>query len=61
MEKFTIEEIRKYILSQDSRGDILYNLSEDNIRRANQTEAEKEVQDRIDDNKKNPDRPWARG
>lgn len=32
---FTIDEIRKYILSQDSRGDILHNLSEENIIKAN--------------------------
>jgi hypothetical protein len=33
--KFTIDEIRKYIESQDSMGDILYNLSEENIEKAN--------------------------
>jgi hypothetical protein len=33
---FTIEEIRKYILSQDSMGDILYNLKEEKIIQANQ-------------------------
>ena len=33
--KFTIEEIRKYIESQDSLGDVLYNLSEENIVSAN--------------------------
>ena len=32
---FTVDEIRKYLLSQDSRGDILYNLSEENIIKAN--------------------------
>jgi hypothetical protein len=35
---FTIEEIRKYILSQDSMGDILYNLKEENIIQANEPE-----------------------
>jgi len=35
MEKFTIEEIRKYIESCDSMGDILYNLSSEKIREAN--------------------------
>ena len=30
-ERFTIEEIRKYIESQDSMGDILYNLSREKI------------------------------
>lgn len=34
--KFTVEEIRNYIASQDSRGDIMYYLSADNIRKANQ-------------------------
>jgi hypothetical protein len=37
-ETFTIEEIRNYILSQESRGDILYNLSADAIIRANNIE-----------------------
>jgi hypothetical protein len=32
---FTIEEIRNYILSQDSLGDVLYNLNEKNIIEAN--------------------------
>jgi hypothetical protein len=32
---FTIDEIRKYILSQDSLGDVLYFLNEENIERAN--------------------------
>lgn len=32
--KFTIEEIKNYIVSQESRGDILYNLSEENIQKA---------------------------
>jgi len=35
--KFTIEEIRNYILSQDSRGDIIYFLSEENIKKSNET------------------------
>ena len=34
--KFTIEEIRNYIKSQDSLGDVLYFLSEENIKKANQ-------------------------
>lgn len=37
-EKFTIEEIRNYLLSQESRGDIMYYLSAENIRKANQAE-----------------------
>tara|TARA_R110000851_G_scaffold47424_1_gene115078 strand:- start:40070 stop:40267 length:198 start_codon:yes stop_codon:yes gene_type:complete len=35
--KFSIEEIKKYIMSQDSMGDIMYNLSEDSIVAANAT------------------------
>ena len=35
---FTIDEIRKYILSQDSMGDILYNLSVSKILEANEPE-----------------------
>jgi hypothetical protein len=35
---FTIEEIRKYILSQDSLGDVLYNLSVSKILQANEPE-----------------------
>ena len=34
-EKFTIEEIRNYILSQDSLGDVLYNLKAEKIIEAN--------------------------
>ncbi len=34
-EAFTIKEIRNYILSQDSMGDILYNLSAESIHKAN--------------------------
>jgi S-adenosylmethionine hydrolase len=34
-EKFTIEEIRNYIQSQDSFGDVLYNLSKEKIEEAN--------------------------
>lgn len=32
---FTIKEIEKYILSQDSLGDVLYNLNAYNIEQAN--------------------------
>jgi hypothetical protein len=39
---FTIEEIRNYILSQDSLGDVLYNLKEENIIKANQPEDNEE-------------------
>jgi hypothetical protein len=36
MKQYTIEQIRNYILSQDSMGDILYNLKEENIDKANE-------------------------
>jgi hypothetical protein len=45
---FTIDEIRKYILSQDSMGDILYNLSVSKILEANEPE-ENEDEDDEDD------------
>lgn len=35
---FTIDEIRKYILSQDSLGDVLYNLSVSKILEVNEPE-----------------------
>ena len=48
---FTIEEIRKYILSQDSMGDILYNLKEENIIQANEPEEiDEEDWDNLSDN-----------
>lgn len=33
---FTIDEIKNYILSQDSLGDVLYNLTDEKIIRANE-------------------------
>jgi hypothetical protein len=39
---FSIEEIRKYILSQDSMGDILYNLKAEKIIEANLPEEEED-------------------
>lgn len=36
--KFTIEEIRTYLFSKDSMGDILYFLSAENIIKANEIE-----------------------
>ena len=39
---FNIDEIRKYILSQDSLGDVLYNLSVSKILEANEPEEEEE-------------------
>lgn len=35
-ETFTIEEIKIYLMSQDSMGDIMYNLSAKNIIKANE-------------------------
>jgi hypothetical protein len=40
-EKFTVEEFRNYIKSQDSLGDIMYNLNAENIRKANLWEEDK--------------------
>ena len=36
MKSFTIQEIRNYITSQDSLGDVLWNLSEESIEKVNQ-------------------------
>jgi hypothetical protein len=46
---FTIDEIRKYILSQDSLGDVLYNLSSSKILEANEEEDDDTVWDELDD------------
>jgi hypothetical protein len=47
--KFTIEEIRAYLLSQDSFGDVLYNLNEANIIEANKPpEADPDDEDEDD-------------
>jgi len=46
---FTIDEIRKYILSQDSLGDVLYNLSSSKILEANEP-VDDEDWDDLDDN-----------
>ena len=45
---FTIPEIRKYILSQDSLGDVLYNLSVSKILEANEPEEEEDDEDDFD-------------
>lgn len=42
---FSIEEIRNYILSQDSMGDILYNLKAEKIIEANLPEEEEEEEE----------------
>jgi hypothetical protein len=36
--KYTIDEIKNYILKQDSLGDVLYNLNHDKIMEANEPE-----------------------
>ena len=47
---FTIDEIRNYILSQDSLGDVLYNLSSSKIFEANELKEEEEDEwDELDD------------
>ena len=46
---FTIDEIRKYILSQDSLGDVLYNLSSSKILEANEPENDDVDWDNLDD------------
>ena len=45
---FTIDEIRKYILSQDSLGDVLYNLSVSKILEVNEPEEEEDEDDEDD-------------
>jgi hypothetical protein len=45
---FTIDEIRKYILSQDSLGDVLYNLSSSKIIEANEPEDDELDWDELD-------------
>ena len=46
---FTIDEIRKYILSQDSLGDVLYNLSSSKILEANEEVDDDTDWDNLDD------------
>jgi hypothetical protein len=41
-QKFTIEEIRNYIMSQDSLGDVMYNLNVKKIIEANKTKEDDE-------------------
>ena len=41
-QKFTIEEIRNYIMSQDSLGDVMYNLKAEKIIEANEPEEDDE-------------------
>lgn len=44
-QKFTIEEIRNYLNSQDSFGDAIYNLNAENIKAANEPEPIDEYED----------------
>lgn len=46
---FTIDEIRKYILSQDSLGDVLYNLSSSKIIESNEPDDDELDWDELDD------------
>lgn len=39
-EKFTIEEIKNYLSTQDSFGDVFYNLNAENIKKANEIKEE---------------------
>jgi len=41
-QKFTIEEIRNYIMSQDSLGDVMYNLKAEKITEANEPKEDDE-------------------
>lgn len=47
-DKFTIEEIKNYIKSRDSLGDVLYFCTAENIRKANEPE-EQDPEDSTDD------------
>ena len=42
--KFTIDEIRTYLFSKDSLGDVLYFLSAENIIDANQVSNDEDVE-----------------
>ena len=42
-EKFTVEEFRNYLVSQDSFGDCLYNLSVKNIIKADEADIEEDL------------------
>jgi hypothetical protein len=46
--KFTINEIRAYLSSQDSLGDVLYFLSAENIEKANEEVEEVEEVEEIE-------------
>ena len=46
-DKFTIEEIKKYVISQDSFGDVIYNLNAENIQKANHIETLESLREAI--------------
>ena len=50
---FTIDEIRKYILSQDSLGDVLYNLSSSKIIESNEPDDDELDWDEMEDDEIN--------
>ena len=47
MQTYTIEQIKNYILKQDSLGDVLYNLNHDKIVEANQSDEVIEIEELI--------------
>ena len=47
--KFTIEEIKNYIMSQDSLGDVMYYLTEENIILANQEPDNEDIEIDVED------------
>jgi len=48
--KFTLQEIRNYIQKQDSLGDVLYFLNEENINKANEFKEDIFIDDKEDEN-----------
>lgn len=46
-EKFTIQEFKNYLLSQDSLGDIHFFLTAENIRKANQIESKRNYHEKV--------------
>lgn len=52
---FTIEQFRRYVESQDSLGDVLYYLNEENITKANQSQEEPEDEDWSDNDSHSED------
>jgi len=45
--KYTVEEFRNYLETQDSMGDIHYYLNEDNIDKANEKTEEEELNETL--------------